>query len=84
MNYTTFTTETDGAVMTVTLNNGEVNMMSAAMAGELFALVGELAVSLDIKVVVFESGNPDFFIAHFDLNDILKGISGDPSAPQST
>ncbi len=83
MSYTTFTTETDGAVMTVTLNNGEVNIMSAAMAGELFALVGALAVSQDIKVVVFESGNPDFFIAHFDLNDILKGISGDSSAPQS-
>jgi enoyl-CoA hydratase/carnithine racemase len=69
--------------MTVTLNNGEVNMMSAAMAGELFALVGALAVSPQIKVVVFESANPDFFIAHFDLNDILKSIAGDPSIPTS-
>ncbi len=83
MSYTTFKTKTDGAVMTVTLNNGEVNMMSAAMAGELFALVGALAVSPQIKVVVFESANPDFFIAHFDLNDILKSIAGDPSIPTS-
>lgn len=83
MNFTTLTTKTDGGVMTVTLNNGEVNVMSAIMASEIFSLVGQLAMNSEIKVVVFESGNPDFFIAHFDLNDILKSISGDPSMPAS-
>lgn len=83
MNFTTLTTKTDGALLTVTLNNGEVNMMSAIMCGELFSLVGQLAVNPEIKVVIFESANPDFFIAHFDLNDILKSIAGDPSMPAS-
>lgn len=83
MNFTTLTTKTDGAIMTVTLNNGEANVMSAIMAGELFTVVGQLATNPAIKVVIFDSGNPDFFIAHFDLNDILKGISGDPSVPVS-
>ncbi len=83
MTYTTLSTEINGAVMRVKLNNGEVNMMSAGMAGELFALVGGLAVNPDIKVVVFESDNPDFFIAHFELNDILKSIAGDPAMPAS-
>jgi len=83
MDFTTLTTQTDGAVMTVTLNNGEANVMSAAMAGEIFSLVGLLAVNPEIKVVVFESANADFFIAHFDLDDILKSIGGDASVPTS-
>jgi len=69
--------------MTVTLSNGETNVMSAIMCGELFSLVGQLTVNPEIKVVIFDSANPDFFIAHFDVHDILKGISGDPSVPVS-
>jgi enoyl-CoA hydratase/carnithine racemase len=57
--------------------------MTAAMAGELFALVGQLAVDAETKVVIFESANPDFFIAHFEIADILKVIEGDPSVPVS-
>lgn len=83
MNYTTLTTQVDNAVMTVTLNNGDVNLMSGVMAGELFSVVGTLAVSPEIKVVVFESANVDFFIAHFDLNDVLKSINGESTAPVS-
>lgn len=83
MTFTTLVTKTDGAIMTVTLNNGEANIMSAVMAGEIFSLVGHLAMDPEVKVVVFESSNPDFFIAHFDLNDILKSLSGDPSIPTS-
>lgn len=83
MTNTTLSTEIEGAVMRVKFDNGDVNMMSATMAAELFALVGGLAVNPDIKVVVFESANPDFFIAHFELNDILKSIAGDPAMPTS-
>ncbi len=83
MNFNTFSTEKIGAVLTVRLNNGDVNMMSATMAAELFALVGQLSVDSDTKVVVFESANTDFFIAHFDIQDILKVVEGDPSVPVS-
>ena len=83
MSFTTFSTEKNGAVLTVRLDHGEVNIMTAAMAGELFALVGQLAVDTETKVVIFESANPDFFIAHFEIADILKVIEGDPSVPVS-
>ena len=83
MAYTTFSTQREGAILRVVLDNGDVNIMSATMAGELFALVGELAVDSVTKVVVFESANSDFFIAHFDIDDILKVIIGDPSVPVS-
>jgi len=83
MSFTTFSTRQDGATLYVTLNNGEVNMMTATMAGELFALVGQLAVDTGTKVVVFDSANSDFFIAHFDIDDIFKVVEGDPSIPVS-
>ena len=83
MSFTTFCTEKNGAVLTVRFENGEVNIMTAAMVGELFALVGHLAVDTETKVVVFESANPDFFIAHFEIADILKMIEGDRSVPVS-
>lgn len=83
MNFKTLTVATEGSVMTVTLENGDINLMSATMAEELFKLVGALAINPDIKVVVFESANADFFIAHFDVSDIFKSLSGDESVPQS-
>jgi enoyl-CoA hydratase/carnithine racemase len=83
MSFTTFSAEKNGAVLTVRFDHGEVNIMTAAMAGELFALVGQLAVDTETKVVIFESANPDFFIAHFEIADILKVIEGDPSVPVS-
>ena len=58
-------------------------MMSATMAAELFALVGGLAVDSETDIVVFDSDNSDFFIALFDLGDIVKLLEGDPSFPVS-
>ena len=83
MSFTTFSTEKTGPILTVRFDHGEVNIMTAAMAGELFALVGQLAVDTETKVVIFESANPDFFLAHFDVADILKVVDGDPSVPVS-
>jgi enoyl-CoA hydratase/carnithine racemase len=83
MSYTTFSTHNDGTTLTVRFNQGDVNIMTAAMAAELFSLVGELAVDTQTKVVVFESANDEFFIAHFDINDIIKLIEGDDSIPVS-
>lgn len=83
MEFSTFSTKKSDSTLTVTFNHGDVNIMSAVMVAELFALVGQLTVDTKTKVVVFESANDDFFIAHFDLNDILKLIAGDPSIPVS-
>jgi enoyl-CoA hydratase/carnithine racemase len=83
MSFTTFSTQKEGAILTVRFDQGEVNIMTAAMAGELFALAGQLAVDAETKVVIFESANPDFFIAHFEITDILKVVDGDPSVPVS-
>lgn len=50
----------------VTFDNPPINLIDASMYDELFDLVGEMeSASATLKVVTFESANPDFFIAHY-------------------
>jgi len=69
--------EADG-VLRVTLANPPVNLMSGKMVEELFQLTGYLMTHRDIRVVVLDSANPDFFVAHFDLDDFVNN-AGDPA-----
>ncbi len=70
MNFQTLALRETGAVLEITLNNPPVNLMSAKMVEELFQLTGYLINNRDIRVVVLDSADPDFFIAHFDLEDL--------------
>lgn len=78
MSFSTFSLKQDGAVLRVTLSNPPINLMSLQMTEELFQLTGRLYVDPDIRVVIIDSEDPDFFIAHFDLQDMVKSAS-DPS-----
>jgi len=78
MKFSTFSLQQDGALLRVTFNNPPVNLMNGQMAQELFMLSGRLHVDSGVKVVVFDSADKDFFIAHFDLEDIVASAS-DPS-----
>jgi enoyl-CoA hydratase/carnithine racemase len=51
----------------VTFDNGPVNLMEIQTLDELAGLIGRIEDAQDLKVVVFDSANPDFFIAHWDL-----------------
>lgn len=66
---TTLTVTQDGPVARVLIDHGEINLMDAAMMGDLWRLVKWLrtAGGRDVRVVVLESANPDFFISHVDL-----------------
>jgi enoyl-CoA hydratase/carnithine racemase len=72
-------TRVDGAVMRVSIQNPPVNLMTIGMVKELFSLVGRLTVDPSIKVVVFDSAVPDFFVAHFDANEFASAMN-DPAA----
>jgi len=78
MNFETFTLSKTDGVMTIRLSNPPINLMSGKMVEELFQLTGGLRADPDVRVIVIESANPDFFIAHFDLNDIVAEAA-DPS-----
>ena len=53
---------------TITFSNPPINMFLPATIVELGALMTELEADPSVKVVVFESTNPDFFIAHLDVS----------------
>jgi enoyl-CoA hydratase/carnithine racemase len=52
---------------TVTFSNPPINMFVPATIVELGALMTDLEADSSVKVVVFQSANPDFFIAHLDV-----------------
>jgi enoyl-CoA hydratase/carnithine racemase len=60
----------------VIINNPPINVFGPEMSVELIALMDEMETDENLKVVVFESSNPEFFIAHLDVikaNDFPKG-----------
>ena len=52
---------------TVTFSNPPINMFVPTTIAELGALMTDLEADPSVKVVVFQSANPDFFIAHLDV-----------------
>ena len=52
---------------TITFSNPPINMFLPTTIVELGALMNDLEADPSVKVVVFQSANPDFFIAHLDV-----------------
>jgi len=52
---------------TITFSNPPINMFVPATIVELGALMTDLETDPSVKVVVFQSANPDFFVAHLDV-----------------
>ncbi len=49
----------------VTLDNPPINLIDDSMYDELHDLMDAIEADPDLKIVTFESANPDFFIAHY-------------------
>ena len=63
---------------TITFNNPPINMFVPETIVELGARMAELEADTAVKVVVFESANPEFFIAHLDVAKAVEqpGVLG--------
>lgn len=70
--YQTLRVEVDAGVAFVTLDHPPVNLLDAAMIGDLARLLGSLPDRDDIRVVIVRSADPEFFIAHADLHLIQQ------------
>ena len=57
---------------TISFNNPPINMFVPSTIVELGALMTDLEADPSVKVVVFQSANPDFFIAHLDVAKAAK------------
>ena len=61
------TDRTDPGRWTITFSNPPINMFVPTTIVELAALMTDLEADPAVKVIVFQSANPDFFIAHLDV-----------------
>ncbi|MBV9532959.1 MAG: hypothetical protein JO283_18320 [Bradyrhizobium sp.] len=59
---------THSGLWTITFSNPPINMFLPTTIVELGALMTDLKADPSVKVVVFQSANPDFFIAHLDVS----------------
>jgi enoyl-CoA hydratase/carnithine racemase len=64
----------------VTFNNPPINLIGTVMIRELKELLTELESNKTVNVVVFDSADPDFYLAHYDLAADHKATEALPSA----
>jgi enoyl-CoA hydratase/carnithine racemase len=62
----------------VTLDNPPINAIDDQMYDELFDLVEAIEGDASLKVVTFESANPDFFIAHYSTAEPRSRFGAPP------
>ncbi|MTI18107.1 enoyl-CoA hydratase/isomerase family protein [Rhodobacteraceae bacterium RKSG542] len=72
--FTTFTVEIKAGVAWVTFDYPPVNIQGLPMLADLDMLAQKLEVDPAVKVVVFQSANPEIFVAHADT-EFLKDMS---------
>lgn len=66
--YTTLHLTIASGVADIVLDNPPVNVISAVMMKELASALGELRGDESVRVIVFSSANPDYFLAHVDMH----------------
>jgi len=71
----------DQGVAFVTIDNPPMNLLNMELIGELNRLQRKVAKDDDVRVIVFESADPDFFIAHFDVS--FLAVLPDEPPPKS-
>ncbi|SAL79845.1 short chain enoyl-CoA hydratase [Caballeronia choica] len=75
MNYPEFTTlrvDVAAGVARLTIDHGPINLMDGAMLADLDRASRLLEDDQAVKVVILQSANPDFFIAHGDVSAIQQ------------
>jgi len=58
----------------VVFDNPPLNVMDADMFEGLQKLLDRMDTSTNLRVVVFESANPEFYLAHFEIKDTARTL----------
>ncbi|MFE9795488.1 enoyl-CoA hydratase/isomerase family protein [Streptomyces goshikiensis] len=65
--YATLRVSLEGGIARVTLDNPPVNVLNVALMADLRHLLTALRDDGSVRVIVFDSASPEFFIAHVDM-----------------
>ena len=71
-NYGPFGVETEPGLAIVTIDNPPTNLVDGVFVMGLLSLLDALDERPGIRVVVFQSADPDFFLMHGDVNSLLQ------------
>ena len=69
-NYTALKIKVNQGVAFVTIDNGEINLMNLPLLTDLQRFYTDVLTDDEVRVIVLQSANPDFFIAHYDVSMI--------------
>ncbi|MGH1490427.1 MAG: enoyl-CoA hydratase/isomerase family protein [Acidimicrobiales bacterium] len=76
--FTAITLSIADGVAVAEIENPPVNIFSVELFRDLRALPDHLEQHTDARVLVLRSANPDFFIAHYDVTQILLAPTDEP------
>jgi enoyl-CoA hydratase/carnithine racemase len=62
----------EGAVLFAEINAPPMNLLGPELVRDLVSLIRRAEADDTVRVLVFTSGDPDYFIAHVDLNRIAQ------------
>lgn len=71
--------EIDRRVASATIDNPPINVMTLALYEQLVDFTLEIEQDPDVRVLVLQSADADFFIAHFDVEAILSFDTSSPA-----
>ena len=55
----------------VTIDHPPINLLDGELMADLDTLSRQLETDDEVRVVVFDSANPDYFVAHYDIDALL-------------
>src|ERR1700726_4875603 len=85
MNFETLKVSREGAVLFVDIAAPPMNLLGPELVRDLVSLIRQAEADNTIKVLVFKSADPDYFISHVDVTKIKEyraeaaKLTGEPS-----
>ncbi|WP_327135267.1 enoyl-CoA hydratase/isomerase family protein [Streptomyces sp. NBC_01343] len=71
-NHSTIRAEPRNGVLWATIDNPPIDLIDERFAADLISLLDDTDTHGSVRVAVFRSGDPDFFIPHVDLDRIAE------------
>lgn len=72
----------DRSVLFATIDNPPLNLLNNELYGEFGKLALEVSRDDNVKVIVFDSADPDYFICHYDVRLLIEYPDEPPPKPK--
>jgi enoyl-CoA hydratase/carnithine racemase len=70
--FQTLSVRGEGAVLFVSIAAPPINLIGPELVGDLVTLIQQAESDDAVRVIVFKSADPDYFIAHVDVTRVAE------------